>query len=267
MLSLLIIDDEEEAREGLRVMLEQLPDISLLGMCKNGLEAIREIIRLKPDLILLDIQMPEINGFEVLNSLPPELRPAVIFVTAYDQYALKAFEVHAIDYLLKPFTNERFFQALAHARAHVQKQSIQQKLEKLLQTYREEQNRDDAGQLITDKKEAEDLIPNRLIVKSSGKIYFLSYEEIEWVEAYDYYVKIHVKGRFFLVRESMKRMQERLPGTLFARIHKSSIIQIDQIRELEPHFNGEYMVHLKNGLKLKLSRNYKAELMNRLGRF
>lgn len=267
MLKVLIIDDEEEAREGLRVMVEQLEDTALLGMCKNGLEAIGEIIRLKPDLVLLDIQMPEINGFEVLNSLAPSQLPAVIFVTAYDQYALKAFEVHAIDYLLKPFTNERFYKAMTHARAHFQKQTIQNRLEKLLQSYQQEQGESMENTLISDKKEAESPQAQRLIVKSSGKIHFIPYEEIHWIEAYDYYIKIHVKDRYFLVRESMKRMEQRLPASLFARIHKSSIIHLNQIKELEPHFNGEYMVHLKNGNKLKLSRNYKHALINRFGDF
>jgi two-component system LytT family response regulator len=137
----------------------------------------------------------------------------------------------------------------------------------LLQNYQEEQTSQSENTLISDKKEVEENKADRLIVKSSGKIYFIPYEEIHWIEAYDYYIKIHVKDRFFLVRETMKRMEERLPENLFARIHKSSIIHLDQIKELEPHFNGEFIVHLKNGCKLKLSRNYKQALMNRFGDF
>lgn len=260
----LIIDDEKEAREGVRMLVERSEDNDILGLCKNGLEAIQQIDKLKPDLIFLDIQMPEINGFDVLNSISPEHLPLVVFVTAYDQYALKAFELHAVDYLLKPFSDERFFKALHYANQQIRQvtgKPLDSRLNSLLTSYLNERGSGEEDALIHEPKSKLAHLTNRLVIKSSGKILFLSLDEVIWIEAYDYYVKVHIKGKYYLLRESMKNMESRLPGEQFVRIHKSSIININYLKELEPSFNGEYAVHLTTGEKLKLSRSYREKLI------
>ena len=261
MIRTLVVDDEPEAREGICQLLQQDPDIELVGTSKNGLEAIQHIDSRSPQLLFLDIQMPKINGFEVLNSLPGNQVPLVVFVTAFDQYALKAFEIHAIDYLLKPFTDERFFDCLNHAKRAI-RQGNETTLQHLLSSYVDS---------LPVKKESE-LLPtsplglsDRLVIKSSGKIYFLAHEDIIWIEAQDYCIDIHLADQHYRVRESMKSMEARLPESQFARIHKSSMVNLHHIDRLEPFFNGEYMVFLRNGKKLKLSRGHKDKLWKRLG--
>ena len=248
----IIVDDEPEAREGIALLLDSDPDTEVVAVCANGLEAIQAIQDFSPDLLFLDIQMPQVNGFEVLNSLTPEQRPVVIFTTAYDEYTLKAFEVHAIDYLLKPFTDERFYQALDYA-----KQLIQTRRPTGLQPLLEAQQptNSDQNTLI---QEGQKTSNNKLVVKSDGRVHFVPYGDIIWVEAYDYYVKIHVRDRYFLLRDSMKRMEQTLPADQFVRIHKSSIINVQHIASLVPQERGsEYQVTLTNGVSLKSSRSYR----------
>ena len=256
-----IVDDEEEAREGMKSLLSQDPDIWLIAVCSDGVQAIKAINETSPDLVFLDIQMPEVNGFDVLNSLQPECMPAVIFATAYDQYAVKAFDLHAIDYLLKPFTNKRFYESLALAKARIRNASLQhinQKLSVILAGYAQEKDTQEADVLIHQNAAS---LADKLVIKSSGKIYFIPKKEIVWIEAYDSYVKIHIGGKYHLVRESMKNIEEKLPENVFARIHKSSIVNINFITELEPYFNGEFVVKLTNGTELKLSRSYRSSFM------
>jgi two-component system, LytTR family, response regulator len=266
-LKTLIVDDEEEAREGLRHLLQKASDIDLVAVCKNGLEAIQKINQLQPELVFLDIQMPEINGFEVLNNLENTPVPAVIFVTAYDQYALKAFELHALDYLLKPFTDERFYQALAHAKQYLQTASLNQlheKLSSVLAVYNNQTNETEKDALLDEDSETVSTIPNRLIIKSMGKIYFVPLSDIHWVEAFDYYVKIHLTDKFYLVRTSLKSLEKKLPNHLFLRVHKSQIVNIQSIIELEPYFNGEYLLKLRGDQKLKVSRSYRQGILDLL---
>ena len=255
---IVVVDDEEEAREGVKQLLESDTEIELLSVCKNGLEAIQDINQLKPDLVFIDIQMPEVNGFDVLNNIRIKPFPMVIFITAYDQYALKAFEIHAVDYLLKPFTDERFFKALNYAKTQVRESSIENiesKLSSILTSYQQDQGGSESNRLINENTGS-----GRMTIKSSGKIYFVPLDEIRWVEAFDYYIKIHVKDKFYLVRESMKKMEQKLPGEKFMRIHKSSIVNLEFINELEPHFNGEYLLRLIDGQQLKVSRSYRKNL-------
>lgn len=256
-----IVDDEEEAREGMKSLLCADPDIWLIAVCEDGIQAIKAINETSPDLVFLDVQMPEVNGFDVLNSVNPENMPAVIFATAYDQYAVKAFDLHAIDYLLKPFTNKRFYESLALAKVQIRKASLQhinQKLSVILSSYTKEKDTQEADALIHQNAAS---LADKLVIKSSGKIFFITKKEIVWVEAYDSYVKIHVGGKYHLVRESMKNIEEKLPENVFARIHKSSIVNINFIAELEPYFNGEFVVKLLNGTELKLSRSYRNNFM------
>ncbi len=258
----IIVDDEEEAREGLKLLLEQYKDYEIVEVARNGVEAIESINRLKPHLLLLDIQMPEINGFDVLDNITIDPKPVIIFVTAYDRFALDAFEHHAIDYLLKPFSNKRLHSALMHAKEQIDQRIINERLERLLADYKKEKGLND-DRII---EENEDEVRNgRLVVKSMGKIHLIDFKDIEWVEAYDYYIKIHVCDKYYLVRESMKNMETRLPQLDFRRIHKSSIVNTRLIKELKPKQNGDYLVTLRNGKELRLSRNYNEclqELLN-----
>ena len=262
----LVIDDEKQAREGIALLLEKDQDLHLLEMCQNGLEAIASISRHRPDLIFLDIQMPEVNGFEVLNSLPEDQRPLVIFVTAYDQFALKAFELHAIDYLLKPFSDERFFHALDYAKQLLEQaatDSQQAKMNQLMEHYFRSLPAEQKARLIEDFHQEQIVHTNRLAIKSDGKVHFLPLNHIHYLEGYDAYVKIHTSGKTYLVKDRLKSMEQKLPAKDFLRIHKSYIVNTQFIQTLEPHFNGDFFLQLSTGQKLKGSRTYRKMLEHR----
>lgn len=252
----IIVDDELEAREGIGLLLENDPEIEILKLCKNGIEAIDIINDHHVDLMFLDIQMPVINGFEVVNSIPKERIPQIVFVTAYDQYALKAFEVQAIDYILKPFSNQRFQDSLQRAKRLINQENIQKEQEKLKLLSEQLHNKNLQPEAViasTDERQ-------RLIVKEGGKVYFVSISNIIWLEAYDYYVKIHVKDHFYLVRESLKRLFEKLPKAKFLRIHKSSVINKDYIKSIRSIENGNYIIELSNQQELKVARSYREDI-------
>jgi two-component system LytT family response regulator len=256
----IIVDDELEAREGVKSMLEKENEIEVLAVCKNGVEAIDTLNDHLVDLMFLDIQMPVINGFEVVNSITRERLPHIIFVTAYDQYALKAFEVHAIDYILKPFTNQRFQESLNRAKHLIHQEKVHDEQEKLKLL---------SEQLAGKYVQAESLIASneerqRLIVKESGKIHFVPLENIIWLEAYDYYVKIHVKDHFYLIRERLKKLADILPETIFLRIHKSSIINTNYIQSIQSGESGDFSILMYNQQRLKVSRNYKEKIRHLL---
>lgn len=253
----IIVDDELAAREGINLLLEGDPEIKILGLCKNGVEAIDMIKSHEVDLVFLDIQMPLVNGFEVINSIPKEQLPHIIFVTAYDQYAIKAFEIHAADYILKPFTNARFVEGLARAKVLINQHKAQQEQEKLKSMAKQ----------FTQKSPEKDLTilshntdADRLIVKEKGHVKFIHLDDIIWFEAFDYYVKIHVKNQFHLIRESMKKLELRLPSDKFIRIHKSSIINRKYIYEIVTGPRSEYSVILNNQIELKVGRSFKESV-------
>lgn len=257
-INVLVVDDEEEAREGLKILVDNRPGYNLIGTARNGLEAITLINNNRPDLVLLDIQMPEINGFDVLNNLDQSIKPFIIFVTAFDGYALKAFEHHAIDYVLKPFTNQRLYRALEHAKGRVSQLAMNTKLENLLSDYKNEKLQHETDALINPQMEPSDVQSNeRIVVKSLGKIHFVNIQDIIWVQAYDYYIKIHVDGMFYLVRQSLKSMETRLPSDLFYRVHKSSIVNIEHIRDIRSKHNGDYELTMTCNTPINMSRNYK----------
>lgn len=248
----LIIDDEPLARDRLRKFLSKSKEVELIGECADGLEAIERIQQESPDLIFLDVQMPELDGFGVLARLSSEAMPAVIFVTAYDQFALKAFEVHAVDYLLKPFDQERFQTALQRALdriRHRQSGELNQRLSDLLAEVRPAQ------------KQTE-----RLAIKSGGRVVFIKTEDLDWVESADNYVVLHIGHESHMHRETMNAMEEQLPEPKFMRISRSTIVNVDRIKELQPLFHGEYAVILRNGTRLTLSRTYREKLDKLMGR-
>ena len=249
-ISALIVDDEPLARKGIRRLLDQDPDIQVIGECSDGVEAIEEIRAIKPDLMFLDIQMPEKDGFEVLESLETGEIPLVVFVTAYDQHALRAFEVHALDYLLKPFDDERFIEALQRAKKELARKedgNINSKLIELLNERASSHPRLD-----------------RVMVKAGGRISFLRAEEIDWIEANGDYVCVHSQGKKHLIREKISELEHRLEGDKFLRIHRSTIVNIDRIKEMQPLFYGEYAVMLHDGTRLTLSRSFREKVFQRL---
>jgi len=251
----LIIDDEPLARGRLRQLLEAESDFEILGEAADGAEAILLAERLRPDLLFLDVQMPEVDGFGVIARLTTDPLPAVIFVTAYDKFALQAFEVHALDYLLKPFDRERFQRALGRARALVQQRQSGDLSRRL-------------SSLITDLKAGKEEVKfiDRLAVKAEGRVLFFKIDDIDWIEAADNYVSIHVGAEEQLHRETMASLETKLPPTRFLRISRSTIVNVERIKEMQPMFHGDYVVILKNGTRLNLSRNYRDKLNHLLGK-
>jgi two-component system LytT family response regulator len=246
----LIVDDEELARDRLRSLLSREPRIEIIGEAGDGSTAVNTIEKEKPDLVFLDVQMPELNGFEVLAALDEDTRPNVVFCTAHDKFALKAFDVHAVDYLLKPFDRERFQTALERAMAKVELQKRGQK---------------DAS-VSAVLKEVKPAAPvERLLVKSEGRVLLIKVEDIDYIEAADNYVNLRIGKESHMMRETMSSMEGRLPPDRFMRISRSSIVNVERIQELQPMFHGEYVVLLKTGAKLTLSRTYRDKLDRLLG--
>jgi two-component system LytT family response regulator len=234
-ISTLIADDEALARSNLTILLRRDPDIEIVSECGSGEEALSQIRGKKPDLVFLDVQMPECDGFDVLELLGRDQPPALVFVTAYDQYALRAFEAGALDYLLKPFSNARFGKALERAKERVR-----------------------LGKDRTRKLD-------RFVIKNTGEVLFLKISEIDWIEAADYYACLHVGTRTHLIRRSMSDLDQDLDQTAFCRIHRSTIVNLNRIKGLKLCEDGEYGVLLDNGISLRLSRRYRQQLQSRLG--
>ena len=239
----LIVDDEPLARERVRMMLGMHDDVAVIGEVGDGQQAIDAIRQERPDLVFLDVQMPSVDGFGVLRALEGEIMPYVVFVTAYDQYALRAFEVHALDYVLKPFNAERFSQALQRARAAITKRDdVEGSVDK-------DRLRSLVASLTAEQREKQ-----RIVVKSSGRVFFVKVDDIDWIEAEGNYVRLHMGAQSHLLRETMKGMESVLDTSQFIRIHRSTIVNADRIRELQPLFHGEYAVILRDGTRLVASR-------------
>jgi len=259
---ILIVDDEPSGREIVREMLTEAVnkgELEIVGECEDGRTAARAIQMLKPDLVFLDIQMPEMDGFSVLSALPSDQLPFVIFVTAYDQYALRAFEVHALDYLLKPFDRERFDQAFDQARRTLTRERASDVGERILNLLEKRGATDSQTQTQTQP------YLERLVIKTDGRVFFLRADEIEWIEAEGNYVSLHTGKRGYLFREAISTLETQLDPRKFRRIHRSSIVNIDCIKELQPMFRGEYRVVMRDGTELKLSHNYRDNLQQQLG--
>jgi two-component system LytT family response regulator len=231
----LIVDDEPLARSNLAVLLRTDPEIGIVGECGSGAEALSEIRVANPDLLFLDVQMPECDGFDVLELLGTDLPPAIVFVTAYDQYALRAFEAGALDYLLKPFDNPRFELALSRAKQRIRL------------------GRDRSQRL------------ERVAIKNAGQVCFVKIAEIDWIEAADYYACLHVGPKSHLLRRSLSDLEQDLDPNVFCRVHRSSIVNLEQVRGLKLGEDGEYQVQLDDGATVRLSRRYRKHLQARLG--
>lgn len=262
----LVVDDEPLAREGLRTLLEEEADVEIVGECSDGRKAATAIRQLEPDLVFLDIQMPEMDGFEALESVESDELPIVIFVTAYDEFALRAFEVHALDYLLKPFDDRRFHEALERARERLdarRDREFADRLAAMLEGRRTGRIEAGAGPAKRETRDSEDYL-RRLVIKKAGRVFFLETRRIDWIEAADYYIRLHVGDDSHLLRETMKNMEASLDPRRFFRIHRSSIVNLERVKELQPYFKGEYVVILRDGTKLRLSRSRRKKLEKRL---
>ncbi len=273
-----VVDDEELARERLRRLLEREPDVAVVAECANGKEAVREVLARRPDVLFLDVQMPGLDGFGVLRALRAEADaggtgagplPLVVFVTAFDEHALRAFDVHAVDYVLKPIDPDRFRDAVARARArHAQADSARRlrELQRLLEHVeapgapREPEEAAEATLQRAAPRSAD-----RLLVRSQERLFFVRTAEIDWIEAAGNYAKLHVGGRTHLIRETMARLEEGLDPARFARIHRSTIVNLDRVREMEPWFSGEYLVVMEDGTQLRMSRWYRERVLGRFG--
>jgi two-component system, LytTR family, response regulator len=252
LIRLVIVDDEPLGRTVIREMLRGEAELEVVGECANGHEAVAVIQAQKPDLVFLDVQMPEVDGFEVLSALAAQPLPLIIFVTAYDQYAVRAFEVHAVDYLLKPFDRERFSKALQRAKSYLQQARGNEVNERIL--------------ALLEERQAKPKHLERLVIKANGRVFFLKTDEIDWIEAEGNYVCLHVKRESYLLRETISGLEVQLDPQKFSRIHRSQIVNLDRIKELQPWSHGEYHVLLQDGTQLTLSRSYREHLHELLGK-
>ena len=239
----LVVDDEAPARRRIRRLLAAEPDVAVVGECGDGASAIAAIASARPDLVFLDVQMPERDGFDVVKSIPPRQLPAILFVTAHDRYALRAFDVHAVDYLLKPFTGDRFRTALDRARERIARHAPDAAL---------------AGLAAELRLRASYL--SRVPVKTGGRTILVDLATVDWMEAADNYVRLHVQQREYLVRETLAALDAQLDPDLFARIHRSIIVRIDRIVELRPTSHGDAEVVLRGGARLAVSRTWRHRL-------
>lgn len=256
----IIVDDEELARRGIELRLANHPDICIVKHCVNGREALAAIGEEQPDLMFLDIQMPGLSGFEVLARLPHESLPMVIFVTAYDRYALDAFEAQAIDYLLKPINDLRFNQALDRVRAHWQQRnafSQREQLIKLLATTQGTGSVDEETLREYLHAERQPQYPQILPIRDDAGTVRVDVNKIDWIDAAGDYMCVHADGRTYVLRETMKSLEAVLDPKLFQRVHRSTIVNVSRVRRLRPHTNGEYFLTLEDGQEIKLSRSYR----------
>jgi two-component system, LytTR family, response regulator len=259
----LIIDDEPLAREGVAVLCAADPEIEVIGQCSDGAAAVQSIRREHPDLVFLDVQMPKRDGFEVLEALAAPERPVVVFVTAYDQYAIRAFEACAVDYLLKPFTDKRFQQALVRAKNELRRnrtQEVDRRLEELLVRVNELRQGAPAATTPAKPEYAE-----RIVVKASGDLHFIKTSDVLWIEAQGDFVKVQTLEQPQLVRETLQTMEQKLDASRFLRIHRSFLVNVQHIKRVAPALYGDHTVFMSDGSKLRLSRNYRSKLKAFIG--
>ena len=231
-MKVVIVDDEPLARQVVRMLVESDRELAIAGEC-SGIDAAEVIAREKPDILFLDIQMPEVDGFDVLERVGADTVPAVVFVTAHDDYALRAFEVHALDYLLKPFDDRRFFAALSRAKERVRAKSPSS-------------------------------FVRRFLVRTRDRVLFLKTDDLEWIEAADYYVSLHTGGKSYLLRQTMAEIEKQLDPAKFVRVHRSAIVNLERVKEMHPLFRGDSVLVLADGTQLRLSRARREEFERRL---
>jgi two-component system LytT family response regulator len=248
----IIADDEQLARQKLRILLDSEPEVEVVAECQGGGQTLIAVRHHRPDLLLLDIQMPDLDGFQVLSEIPPAEMPVVVFTSAYDQYAIRAFEAHALDYLLKPFDQGRLHHAIERVRFELRRSNDREITHRILHLL---------SQVRSEKQTPPDF-DGRLVIKTKGRIVFLNVDEIDWVEAAANYVRLNAGSESYLFRETISRTSERLNPNHFIRIHRSMIVNVRRIKELIPVNSGEYIVVLKSGKELSCSRGYRANVQH-----
>ena len=252
-LRVLIVDDEPLARQGAALLLGQDPEVEIVGECDDGESALREIRTRRPDLVILDVQMPRRSGLDVLEQLAPAERPAVIFVTAYDEHAVRAFELYAVDYLLKPFRDQRFRAAVARAKDHVRRtdyRALQLQAEALIRHLRR----------IEAPESAVAARPESLVLKVEGELLFIAPQEIAWIEAQDDMIRLRLGTRLVKARETLQAVEQRLDPAQFVRVHRSFIVRSAAISKITPALYGDHVVLMRDGTKIRLSRTYRENL-------
>lgn len=256
-----IVDDEPLARDGIRMLAERDPEIELVGEAGSGRAAVELLRAQQPDLLFLDVEMPEMNGFDVLSRVPAEQLPVVIFVSAYDAYAMRAFEVHALDYLQKPYEDDRFFEALRRAKEHLRREKLSElssRLIGLLESYGER------GSVAAVANEERSGPLRRIAIRSSGRVVYVDVADIDWIEAADYYVQLHVGGESHLHRQTMSSLAEQLDSKSFCRIHRSAIVNLTRVREVCHSGRREVYVVLDSGVELRVARRHRERLQRML---
>jgi len=262
-LKTLIVDDESLARRGLLHRLKNIEDIEVIGEARNGREAVNLIRELEPDLVFLDIQMPGLSGFDVVQQLDIESMPIILFLTAYDEYALKAFEVNALDYILKPIDEKRLDQVLDKVRTSLSEKRALEHKSLLLKLVSDFSGKDIGTFDELKKNDVDDLVnkePSRLAIRDGGRTTWVDQQDIEWIDAAGDYMCVQSQGVTHIMRKTMKELEAELDGSILQRIHRSTIVNIKQVREMESHINGEYFLTLESGHRVKLSRTYKNKL-------
>jgi len=263
LLKTLIVDDESLARRGLAHRLKTITDIEIVGEANNGREALKLIEEKSPDLVFLDIQMPGINGFEVVQQLDIKTMPVILFLTAYDEYAVQAFEANALDYILKPIDEKRLHQVLEKVRDNLnQKRAVLQKRQ-LLELVSQFSGETISSFAELEEKNVADFTPkepSRLAIRDAGRTTWVKQEDIEWIDAAGDYMCVRAQGTTYIMRKTMKELEKELDKSILQRIHRSTIVNIKHVREMESHINGEYFLTLESGHRVKLSRTYKDKL-------
>lgn len=263
----LIVDDELHARDGIRIRLEDYPEVEIVGECSSGTEAVAAIDELRPDLLFLDIQMPEMSGFEVLRQVTADPLPIVVFVTAYDRYAVKAFEFHALDYLLKPIGEERFRETLKIALSQAGRRNFEAYASNLKQLVNDYLSFSGEQQISADSKhnKPQGRFLDRLVIKNHDHISFLAVDDIDWIESAGDYVYVHSSSSKHIIRRTMRDLENKIDPEKFVRIHRSTIVNVEKIKSLRSNEHGDYDVYLKNGERLKLSRSFRSHFQKVIG--
>jgi len=260
-LKTIIVDDEELARQGLSMRLEQYDEIDVVQECHNGKEAIEAIIEHEPEILFLDIQMPGMTGFEMIKEVQGDVMPLIIFVTAYDAFAVDAFKVHAIDYLLKPVEADRLAEAIDRAKQHKEREYAIHEKQKLLELAVSLTGKSPAaiGELL---ESGEEIVEHadRLAIKDGSSITFVPVKDIDWIDAAGDYMCVHVKGVTHIMRTTMKELEAKLDPSIFQRVHRSTIVNLERVEKVSSHINGEFHLTLNCGSSLKMSRSYKEKV-------
>jgi len=261
MLKALIVDDEELACKGLKMRLDENDQVEVVGICRNGREALAAIVEHEPDLVFLDIQMPGMTGFDVVREIQVDLMPLIVFVTAYDAYAVDAFKIHAVDYLLKPVEEERLREAVERAVQTKTQLSAMDEKKRLLDMVISMTGKSEVaiGELLT-SDEPESSTPDRLAIKDGSTTTFVPVRDIDWIDAAGDYMCIHVKGETHIMRTTMKELESKLDPSIFQRVHRSTIVNLQRVEKVSSHINGEYHLILSCGSSLKMSRSYKDKV-------